>query len=105
MVVAIAELSERTQIARVARSVEDISTIRVASFRSRSRRLTKVARLRKDCQVAGEYAKSKGKRQKAKKESSNTGWRVEGVGGLYPSLGSRWTVAVGRCLTAPGYLR
>ena len=47
----IAELSERSQIARAARSVEDINTIRVASFGSRSVRLTKVARLRKDCHV------------------------------------------------------
>jgi hypothetical protein len=57
MVVVIAELSERTQIVRVARSIEDISNFRVASFGSRSNRLTK---------VAGEYAKSKGKRKKEK---------------------------------------
>ena len=47
----IAELSERTQAAPVALSSEDISTSRVASLGSRSVRLTKVARLRKDCQV------------------------------------------------------
>jgi hypothetical protein len=47
----IAELSERTQFAPAARSVEDINTIWVASFGSRSVRLTKVARSRRGRQA------------------------------------------------------
>ena len=72
----IAELSKRSQIGPDEQSVEDICAIHVASFRNWSVRLTEVARLRKDGRVAGEYAKSKGKRKKAKKESRNTEWRV-----------------------------
>jgi hypothetical protein len=56
------KLSERTRGDWVARSVEDISTDRVASFGGRSVRLTMVARLREDGRVAGDYAKAKVKR-------------------------------------------
>jgi hypothetical protein len=47
-------------------SVEYISALELRHLRSVGS-LDKVARLRKDGQVAGEYAKSKGKRKKAKK--------------------------------------
>ena len=68
-------------------------------------------KLRKDGQVAGEYAKLKGKRKKRR----NFGWRVGGVGGLcspyaeiggvHPPYGTRRRVALGRCSTARDYSR
>ena len=47
----IAELRERTQGIGVARSVEDISTIRIASFGTRSVRLTKWSHFTINCGV------------------------------------------------------
>jgi hypothetical protein len=68
-----AELSERTQFALIARSVEDICGMQVASFQGTTLHLTDLARNEKGGQVAGEYAKAKGKREKAKMEARQAG--------------------------------
>ena len=85
------KLDERTQGAQ---SVEDISTIRVASFEGRSVRLTMLARLRRDGQVAGIESKTpagctRPTEGAVKRALDGQGWELGGGGkAVFPAESS-----------------